>query len=119
MDELRRREVAFKSGCDLEEVESLCDAFSRAREILAGLKQKGSGAIDVKLLFSNLPGLSGMQLDGEGPSQLLRGILEGTFVPSPESDSDGVVVRPEDLERQFDLSRTAAPKNRLPRDWKP
>jgi hypothetical protein len=119
MDELRRREVAFKSGCDLEEVESLCDAFSRAREILAGLKQKGSGAIDVKLLFSNLPGLSGMQLDGEGPSQLLRGILEGTFIPSPQSESDDVVVRPEYLEQHFDLSRTAAPKNRLPRDWKP
>lgn len=119
MDEIRRREVAFQSGCDLEEVESLCDAFSRAREILAGLKQQGGGAIDVKLLFSNLPGLSGMQFDGEGPGQLLRGILDGTFRPTRKSDADEVVVRPEDLEAQFDLTRTSAPKNRLPKDWKP
>jgi hypothetical protein len=41
------------------------------------------------------------------------------FIPSPQSESDDVVVRPEDLEQHFDLSRTAAPKNRLPRDWKP
>ncbi len=118
MDELRRREVAFKSGCDLEEVESLCEAFSRAREILAGLKQKGGGLVDVKLLFSNLPGLSGMQFEGDGPAQILRGILEGTL-QREDSTIDDVVVRPEDLDSQLDLTRTAAPKNRLPRDWKP
>ncbi len=118
LDEIRRREVAFKSGSDLEEVDSLCEAFSRAREILAGLKQKGDGIIDVKLLFSNLPGLSGLQIDGEGASQLLRGILDGTYRP-PRSEAADVVVRAEDLEGQFDLTRTAAPKNRLPKDWKP
>lgn len=118
LDEIRRREIAFQSGCDLEEVESLCEAFSRAREILAGLKQQG-GVIDVKLLFSNLPGISGMSFDGEGASELLRGLLDGTFRPSKGSESEDVVVRPGDLEEQFDLTRTSAPKNRLPKDWKP
>ncbi|MCC7510677.1 MAG: hypothetical protein IT464_15040 [Planctomycetes bacterium] len=121
LDEIRRREVAFKSGSDLEEVDSLCEAFSRAREILAGLKQKGDGVIDVKLLFSNLPGLSGLPMDGEGASQLLRGILDGTYRP-PQPEAADVMVRAEsaeDLEAQFDFSRTSAPKNRLPKDWKP
>lgn len=119
LDELRRREIAFKSGNDLEEVDSLCEAFTRAREMLAGLKRNGSGVIDIKLLFSNLPGLSGMQLDGEGGSVLLKGILDGSFKPRPaESEANDVVVRPQDLEAQIDLTRVSAPKNRLPRNWK-
>ncbi|MBX3460803.1 MAG: hypothetical protein KF696_12720 [Planctomycetes bacterium] len=120
LDELRKREVAFKSGNDLEEVESLCEAFSRAREILAGLKKQGGGVIDVKLLFSNLPGLSGLQLDGEGGNELLRGILDGTYkARGTESEVNDVIVRAEDLAGQIDLTRVAAPKNRLPKNWKP
>jgi hypothetical protein len=118
LDELRMREIAFQSGSDLEEVESLCEAFSRAREILAGLKQQGGEVIDVKLLFSNLPGISGLPIDAQGASDLLRGLLDGVFQNKSEPTSEEVVVRPQDLHEQFDLSRTAAPKNRLPKDWR-
>jgi hypothetical protein len=125
MEDERRREVAFKSGCDLEEVDSLCEAFSRAREILAGLKKGGGGVIDVKLLFSNLPGLTGLP-DSDGnefgkTSSLLRGLLDGTIHTrkSPEPDLDTVTARNDEFEALFELGTTNAPKNRLPKDWKP
>jgi hypothetical protein len=116
MVELRRQEVAFQSGCDLEEVDSLCEAFSRAREILAGLKEEG-GVLDIKLLFSNLPGLTGMEF-GEGDDKaanLLRGILDGTIQTPPTENLDELVTRNTDFEALFDLERTVAPKNRLPK----
>lgn len=121
MPELRRQEVAFQSGSDFEEVDSLCEAFSRAREILAGLKGQGSGMIDVKLLFSNMPGLTGLEFDDEGrPSNLLRGILDGTIqTPKQPEDLDNLATRNDEFEALFDLSAPSAPKNRLPKDWKP
>ena len=123
MPDLRRQEVAFQSGCDFEEVDSLCEAFSRAREILAGLKGQGGGLLDVKLLFSNLPGLTGMEFNEEGkPSNLLRGILDGTIhsqTPKPAEDLDSLAARNDEFEALFDLSAPSAPRNRLPKDWKP
>ena len=121
MTELRRQEVAFQSGCDFEEVDSLCEAFSRAREILAGLKGQGGGVVDVKLLFSNMPGLTGLDFDSEGrPTNLLRGILDGTIqTPKQPEDLDTLSTRNDDFEALFDLSEPKGPKNRLPKDWKP
>lgn len=122
MEDLRRREVAFQSGCDLEEVDSLCEAFSRAREILAGLKGQGGGVIDVKLLFSNLPGLTGMEISEVGKaSNILRGLLDGTIQSrKPETENlDALAGRNEEFEQLFELGSTNAPKNRLPKDWKP
>lgn len=122
MTELRRQEVAFKSGCDLEEVDSLCEAFNRAREILAGLKNRGGGLIDVKLLFSNLPGLTGLDLgEGSKSSSLLRGLLDGSIhTPGQtQADLDKLTERNDEFEALFDLGRTEAPRNRLPKDWKP
>ena len=125
MEDMRRREVAFQSGCDLEEVDSLCEAFSRAREILAGLKKGGSGVIDVKLLFSNLPGLTGLPGTEDGEpgktSSLLRGLLDGTIHsrPMPAPDLNELTARNDEFEALFDLEGTSAPKNRLPKDWKP
>jgi hypothetical protein len=119
MEATRRQEVAFKSGCDTEEVDSLCEAFSRAREILAGAKGHG-GVLDLKLLFSNIPGLSGIDLapgsDGvrKVPAQILEEILGGKF-RTPPSTPD---TEPS-LEELFDLEKTATPRNRLPKDWKP
>ena len=122
MAELRRQEVAFQSGCDLEEVDSLCEAFSRAREILAGLKGQGAGMLDVKLLFSNLPGLTGFEMnEGGKSSNLLRGLLDGTIhTPgSQQEDLDALAQQNDEFEALFDLGQTYAPKNRLPKDWKP
>ncbi|MCA8913639.1 MAG: hypothetical protein KDB82_18290 [Planctomycetes bacterium] len=122
MTELRRQEVAFQSGCDLEEVDSLCEAFSRAREILAGLKNRGGGLIDVKLLFSNLPGLTGLEFGEDGKSSnLLRGLLDGTIqTPGAKGeDLDSLAESNDEFEALFDLDQTRAPKNRLPKDWKP
>ncbi len=126
LDELRRREVAFKSGCDLEEVDSLCETFSRAREILAGLRTENGKGIDVRLLFSNLPGLDlGNQ---ENAVHILRGLLDGSInarrntqplrktesQPKPENSTD-----PAAMDNLFDLDAPYVPKNRLPKDWKP
>jgi hypothetical protein len=110
----RRREVAFQSGSDLEDVDSLCEAFERARQILSGL-QSGSGVPDLRVLFSNLPGFPGMNsADAEEQARMLEAMLKRAAkaagrAPAPESD----------LESEFDFSRTVSPKNRLPRDWQP
>ncbi|MBZ0136643.1 MAG: hypothetical protein K8I27_09750 [Planctomycetes bacterium] len=121
MPGLRRQEVAFQSGCDFEEVDTLCEAFSRAREILAGLKGQQSGVIDVKLLFSNLPGLTGLEFNEDGqPAGFLRGILDGAIqVPKTEPNLDAIAARNDEFEALFDLEAPGAPKNRLPKDWKP
>jgi hypothetical protein len=120
--ELRRQEVAFQSGSDFEEVDSLCEAFSHARKLLAGLK--GEGGIDVKLLFSNLPGMTGLDFTEEGkPANLLRGILDGTIhtgkTGKEPKDLDALAGNNDDFEALFDLASTRAPKNRLPKDWTP
>lgn len=115
----RRQEVAFQSGCDQEEVDSLCTAFSRAREMLSG--SNGAAALDLKLLFSNLPGLSGIDLKGPDgvpkvPSQVLEDLLSGRFpspAVAPPAPADG------ELEAMFDLEKVSTPRNRLPKDWKP
>ena len=118
MENARRQEVAFKSGCDTEEVDSLCEAFSRAREILAGVK--GGGLVDLRLLFSNIPGLTGIELapgpDGvpKVPAQILEEVLGGK-IPFIRRKSKSEPP----LEDLFDFSKPAIPKNRLPRDWKP
>lgn len=119
MDTARRSEVAFKSGCDLEEVDSLCETFSRAREILAGGNAPG-GAIDLKLLFSNIPGLSGLDVtrgpDGvpKVPAQVIEEVLGGKI-----SGLRGKPAADAPLEELFDLEKPATPRNRLPKDWKP
>ncbi len=116
----RRQEVAFQSGCDLEEVDSLCEAFSRAREILAGLKEQGGGVLDVKLLFGNLPGFGGIQIGEGDPSNMIQGLLDGKLeVPSSTRDLDKLVQSNDEFEELFDLGETGRPRNRLPRDWKP
>lgn len=117
MEEERKREVAYQSGCDIEEVESLCEAFSHAREILAGLKGRGNGIIDVKLLFNNLPGLTGIEItEGGKAGNLLRGLLDGSIQPRARQDLDALSTRNEEFEALFDLGQTNAPKNRLPKD---
>lgn len=116
----RRREIAFQSGCDLEEVDSLCEAFSRAREILSGLKGQGGGVLDVKLLFSNLPGMGGFQVMGEGEvPEVLRGLLDGSMRPGDEGELPDAPAGNDEFEALFDLEQTKAPKNRLPKDWNP
>lgn len=118
MEEDRKREVAYQSGCDIEEVESLCEAFSRAREILAGLKSRG-GMLDVKLLFNNLPGLTGIEItEGGKAGNLLRGLLDGSIQPRAKHDLDTLVTRNDEFEALFDLGVTTGPKNRLPKDHK-
>lgn len=127
MDNARRQEVAFSSGCDLEEVDSLCEAFSRAREILAGTGGR-PGFVDLKLLFSNLPGISGIEIergpDGvpKVPAQIIEELLGGKWPrparKNPAQESAKPPREPE-LEELFDLEKPAMPKNRLPKDWKP
>lgn len=110
----RRAEVAYQSGCDMEEVESLCTAFARAREILAGSAQ--GAVLDLKLLFSNLPGLAGADGVPKVPAQLLEDLLNGKL-PLRKARTTGSAEG--ELEALFDLERVSAPKNRLPKDWKP
>ncbi|MCC6466162.1 MAG: hypothetical protein IT463_12550 [Planctomycetes bacterium] len=111
----RRQQVAVAAGCDTEEVEELCEAFNRAREILAR-HGDGEGRIDVRLLFGKLPGLNfGPGEDGlpQVPSQVLEGLLERAARASE------VPSQPDELEELFDFKKAAQPKNRLPKDWKP
>lgn len=123
METLRRTEVAFKAGCDLEEVESLCEAFTRARELLAGGMGNG-GVLDLKLLFSNIPGLNGLDItrDANGvpkvPSQIIEEVLGGKFSVRKLEKAPETPAEPS-LEELFDLEKTSAPTNRLPKDWKP
>lgn len=120
LETTRRQEVAFQSGCDLEEIESLCEAFSRAREILAGLKEQGGGVLDVKLLFGNLPGFGGIQFGEGDPASLLQGFVDGKLDrPTATDNLDNVVQDNDEFEDLFDLDETRKPKNRLPRDWRP
>ncbi|MHC4840398.1 MAG: hypothetical protein ACYTDT_05470 [Planctomycetota bacterium] len=128
----RRLEVAFKAGCDIEEVDSLCEAFRRARELLARIADGGSAAVDIKLLFGNLPGSGGFALgtDENGvpmvPSQIIEKLMSGDSIPFaetedlvvdvPSSKSDSNLV---EFEALFDLEKTDGPKNRLPKDWNP
>jgi hypothetical protein len=126
----RRREVAFKSGCDFEEIDSLCEAFAQVRSVLEELRQKG-GSFDVSLLLGNLPGMAGIESD-EVQHGLLKGILDGTIQPGATEGNRkshlnfmqaGGKRRAEkrsgDLEDQIDTSRTHEPVNRLPKDWNP
>jgi hypothetical protein len=124
MDATRRQEVAFQSGCDLEEVDSICDAISRGREILAE-NADARGGIDLRLLFSKLPGITGIDI-GKGPdgvpkvpSQVIEELL-GARPKRPDQDRPTAPIRKDGaLEELFDLEKTVTPKNRLPKDWKP
>jgi len=124
----RRREVAVASSCDLEEVESLCDAFSRARKILSSIAHDGEGQIDVKLLFGNLASLSGLDIgatDEKGePLMISSNFFRKLLVHKVEERADDevtelVVPEGEEFDSLFDLERTSEPRNRLPKDWNP
>jgi hypothetical protein len=125
----RRREVAFKAGCDFEEIDSLCEAFERVRGLMEELREKG-GVLDVRLLFGSLPGMSGIESD-EVQHGLLKGILDGTIRPGTSEGrkshlnflqsggKQGNEPRDRKLEDDIDTSRTHEPVNRLPKDWNP
>lgn len=121
MPDERKQAVAFQSGCDFEEVDSLCEAFSRARDILGKLATGGrEGArLDIKLLFSNLAGLSGADFgsseEGESSAEdVIRRLFRGR---EPEKAEETQSL--EEFEALFELEDTARPKNRLPKDWNP
>ncbi|MDC1142385.1 hypothetical protein OAU50_04790 [Planctomycetota bacterium] len=128
----RRMEVAFQALCDIEEVDSLCEAFRRAREVLARIAEGGTAAVDIRLLFGNLPGAGGFSLgtDENGvpmvPSQIIEKLMSGDSIPFSDNDEsviDTSQVEPatelDDFEAMFDLEKTDGPKNRLPKDWNP
>jgi len=122
MAQVRRQEVAFQSGCDLEEVDSICDAISRGREILTD-NADSRGQLDLRLLFSKLPGITGIDI-GKGPDGVPKvpsQVLEELFgVRRATQERPTAPIKKEGaLEELFDLEKTAAPKNRLPKDWKP
>lgn len=128
MEHVRRLEVAYQAGCDIEEVDSLCEAFRRAREVLARITKNGTTAVDIKLLFGNLPGSGGfaMGVDENGvpmvPSQIFEKLMNGGEFPFAESediDHSSENIGIDDFEDLFDLEHTDAPKNRLPKDWNP
>ncbi|MEE9312835.1 MAG: hypothetical protein V3V10_10550 [Planctomycetota bacterium] len=128
MEHARRLEVAYQAGCDIEEVDSLCEAFRRAREVLARITKNGTTAVDIKLLFGNLPGSGGfaMGVDENGvpmvPSQIFEKLMNGGEFPFAESediDHSSENIGIDDFEDLFDLEHTDGPKNRLPKDWNP
>ncbi len=112
----RRREVAFQSGCDFEEIESLCEAFMRARTVVEGLEDGSIGELDIKLLFGNIPGLTMPPEFEDGKFQIMSGAVELPLQELPAKS-----VQQEDLsdfEDLFDFETEVKPKNRLPKDWK-
>lgn len=119
----RRREVAWQSKCDPEEVDSLCEAFERARQILS--RMGAGGAVDFRLLLTNLSGLFGKGGEpGEEPNgavfivpEMFRKLMRG----AKRTEAGKAAGRREldEFEQLFDLEKTSAPKNRLPKDWKP
>ena len=59
--------------------------------------------------------------DALGAEIILRGLLDGTIhTPgSQQEDLDALAQQNDEFEALFDLGQTSAPKNRLPKDWKP
>ncbi|MCC6572233.1 MAG: hypothetical protein IT462_00450 [Planctomycetes bacterium] len=137
MDLLRKQAVAYASQTDLEEIETLCEAFARAREMMVNLTENGKVQFDVKLLFNNLGGIVGLDIgrraEGETPAdngqpmpQFLQRLLQnGLKNRAPKRDEVASKPAPfEDtlngpsFEDMFDTRQVATPKNRLPRDFR-
>lgn len=136
MDPLRRQAVAFNAQCDVEEIDGLCEAFGRAREMLGNVGTDGKVKLDIKLLFTNLGGIVGLDIggdaagDGSAPldnvtgqsmppflHKLLQGGLKARTPRHDRGSSEDALDGP-DFEAMFDTSRTSEPKNRLPRDFR-
>lgn len=130
MNHERQQEVAWQAKCDLDEVESLCEAFAKAREILGSMGGAERQNLDLRVLFSNMGGMFGIDGEavkdsGEGVAftpQFLQKLLQKGLA-SQRADASRKVSGndPSDLtafEAQFEMDSPAVPKNRLPKDWR-
>jgi hypothetical protein len=125
MNHTRQQEVAWQSKCDLDEVQGVCEAFARARELLNSMGTNERQNLDLRVLFSNLGGVMGIDAvkdSGEGlqftPEFLQKLLQKGMAAQRAEAKKKTLGNDLTDFEAQFDLDKPAAPKNRLPKDWK-
>ncbi len=125
MNSLRQQEVAWQAKCDLDEVAGVCEAFARAREILGSMGSGERQSLDLRVLFSNLGGVMGVDAvkdSGEGlqftPEFLQKLLQKGMAAQRAQAKKKSAGSELSDFESQFDLEKPAQPKNRLPKDWR-
>ena len=126
MNHQRQQEVAWQSKCDLDEVQGVCEAFARAREILGSVGGNERRVLDVRMLLSNLGGVMGMEAVKETPEglQFTPEFLQKLMQKGLASQKAGVPAanKPrkeiDDFEALFDLDKPAQPKNRLPKNFR-
>lgn len=122
MTPARQQEVAWQSKCDLDEVQGLCEAFARAREILGTLGGERR-MIDLRLLLTNMGGVMGVDAVQDTPNgiqfnpEFLKRLVQKGALPA-RSDKPKPRADLAEFEAQFDMDAPAQPKNRLPKDWR-
>ncbi len=125
MNHARQQEVAWQSKCDPDEVQGVCEAFARARELLGSMGTGERQNLDLRVLLTNLGGVMGLEAVKETPQglQFTPEFLQKLMQKGMAGPKAGVPARKPnkelaDFEAQFDLEQPAQPKNRLPKDWR-
>lgn len=123
MNHARQQEVAWQSKCDLDEVQGVCEAFARARELLGTRGSSERQNLDLRVLLSNLGGVMGLEAVKETPQGLqftpefLQKLMQkGLTGPKPARKQPSKEL--DDFEALFDLDKPVQPKNRLPKDFR-
>ncbi|MBP9891556.1 MAG: hypothetical protein KBG84_06580 [Planctomycetes bacterium] len=123
MNHARQQEVAWQSKCDLDEVQGVCEAFARARELLGTMGSSERQNLDLRVLLSNLGGVMGLEAVKETPQGLqftpefLQKLMQkGLTGPKPARKQPSREL--DDFEALFDLDKPVQPKNRLPKDFR-
>ncbi|CAG0971196.1 hypothetical protein PLCT2_01360 [Planctomycetaceae bacterium] len=123
MNHARQQEVAWQSKCDLDEVQGVCEAFARARELLGTMGSSERQNLDLRVLLSNLGGVMGLEAVKETPQGLqftpefLQKLMQkGLTGPKPARKQPSKEL--DDFEALFDLDKPVQPKNRLPKDFR-
>lgn len=122
LSHLRQQEVAWQAKCDLDEVQSLCEAFARAREIMGNLGAAERQNMDLRAMFGNLGSVLGLDAqsfkdNGDGmvfSPQFLQKLLQKGLAAQREAARK----KQDRLDDLFDFDTPATPRNRLPKDWR-
>ena len=126
MNHARQQEVAWQSKCDLDEVQGVCEAFARARELLGSMGPGERQNLDLRVLLTNLGGVMGLEAVKETPQGLqftpefLQKLMQkGLAAHKPVAPARKQPSRElDDFEALFDLDKPVQPKNRLPKDFR-
>jgi Signal peptide binding domain len=126
MNHARQQEVAWQSKCDLDEVQGVCEAFARARELLGTMGAAERQNLDLRVLLTNLGGVMGLEAVKETPQGLqftpefLQKLMQkGLAANKPAASARKQTSRElDEFEALFDLDKPVQPKNRLPKDFR-